>query len=63
MARTPIEVPPGIAALGPEAEQRLQGLVDAARERQSAELRRALDDTLRIVPRPLRGLVRKMVGA
>lgn len=63
MARTPIALPPGIAALGPDAEQRLHGLVEAARARQSAELARALNDTLRIVPRPLRGLVRKVVGA
>lgn len=63
MARTPIKVPPGIVALGPDVEERLDGLVAAARARQAAELERALDDTLRIVPRPLRGLVRKVVGA
>lgn len=59
----PVAVPPGVAALGPDVEQRLEGLVAAARRRQSAELARALDDTLRIVPRPLRLVVRRIVGA
>lgn len=63
MARTLIEVPPGVATLAPDVQERLAGLVDAARARQSRELKRALDDTLRIVPRPLRGLVRKVLGA
>jgi hypothetical protein len=55
-----VKVPPG---LGPDAEARIAELVRAAEARQTQELRRALDHTLRIVPRPLRGIVRKMVGA
>ena len=62
-ARKPVALPPGVAALGDDVEERVLGMVEAARAQQAAELRRALDDTLRIVPRPLRGLVRKVVGA
>ena len=58
-----MELPKGIAALGPDARQRVDALVASAQERQAQELRSALEQTLRIVPKPLRGLVRKMVGA
>lgn len=57
-----VRVPAGVAALGPDVEARLTELVADARRRQSAELSRALDDTLRIVPRPLRLVVRRIVG-
>jgi hypothetical protein len=55
-----VKVPKG---LGPDVEQRIGELVREAEQRQAEELRRALDHTLRLVPRPLRGLVRKIVGA
>lgn len=58
-----IEVPDGVAALGDDAVQRVHDLVRAAERGQAQELRRSLDDTLRIVPRPLRGIVKKIVGA
>ena len=58
-----VAIPPGIAALGPDAEARVRALIGAAHARQSAELTRALEDTLRIVPRPLRLVVRRIVGA
>jgi hypothetical protein len=58
-----IEVPPGIKALGPEAEQRVQALVRDAQRRQAEELQRALEHTLRTLPGPLRGVVRRVVGA
>jgi hypothetical protein len=58
-----MELPEGIKALGPDAQERVEALVADARRRQADQLRRALENTLRIVPRPLRGVVRKVVGA
>jgi hypothetical protein len=58
-----IEQPEGVKALGPEAQERVRALVDDVRERQAQELRDALEHTLRIVPKPLRGVVRRIVGA
>ena len=58
-----MEIPPGIKALGPEAEQRVEQLVRDAEGRQAEQLRRALEQTLQTVPGPLRGVVRKVVGA
>ncbi len=58
-----MQLPPGIKALGPDAERRVEALVAGARRRQQEELGRALEHTLRIVPKPLRPLVRKVVGA
>jgi hypothetical protein len=55
------ELPPGIAALGPEVAERLDAMVRDAHARQRQELADALDQTLRIVPRPLRGVVRKVL--
>jgi hypothetical protein len=55
------ELPPGIVALGPEAVERIDALVRDAHERQRRELAGALEHTLTIVPRPLRGLVRKVL--
>lgn len=63
MAAREMDLPEGIAALGPEAQERLRALVADARRRQTQELGQALEQTLRIVPRPLRGAVRKLVGA
>ena len=56
-----IEIPPGIAELGPDVIERLERMIDDAHARQRAELVEALDRTLRIVPRPLRGVARKVL--
>ncbi|MEJ7891422.1 MAG: hypothetical protein WKF94_02130 [Solirubrobacteraceae bacterium] len=58
-----MELPEGVAALGPDAQARVRALVADAQRRQSEELSSALEQTLRIVPKPLRGVVRKLVGA
>ena len=54
-------IPEGIRALGPEATARITALVAAAEERQAAEADAALDTALKIVPRPVRGIVRKVL--
>ncbi len=59
----PFVVPEAIRELGPEAVERLETLVAAAELAQVRESERSLEATLRIVPRPLRGLVRKVLGA
>jgi hypothetical protein len=56
-------VPDGIAALGPDAVATVQTLVQDAERAQARELRASLDRTLSIVPRPLRGVVKKLAGA
>lgn len=61
--RSPVPVPDGIAALGDDAVATVQTLVHDAERAQARELRDALDRTLSIVPRPLRGAVKKVVGA
>ena len=55
------EIPPGIAKLGPEVTARLEELIEDAHASQRRELAEALDRTLRIVPRPLRGVARKVL--
>jgi hypothetical protein len=55
------ELPPGIAQLGPEVAERLDEMIRDAHARQRRELAEALDRTLRIVPRPLRGVARKVL--
>lgn len=59
----PFLVPAEIGALGPEAATRLRELVAAAEERQEREAAESLETALRIVPRPLRGVVKKVLGA
>lgn len=61
--RPAVPVPDGIAALGDDAVATVQTLVYDAERAQARELRDALDRTLSIVPRPLRGVVKKVVGA
>lgn len=56
-------VPAAIRELGPEAVARLEALVSAAEREQVAESERSLETALRIVPRPLRGVVKKVLGA
>lgn len=63
MSPRQLQVPGGIEALGPEAVGLVERLVAAAEDRQDAELRDALEKTLRLVPRPLRGVVRRILGA
>lgn len=61
--RPSVPVPDGIAALGDDVVATVQALVHDAERAQARELREALDRTLSIVPRPLRGVVKKVVGA
>lgn len=58
-----MRLPKGIAALGPEVAQRVETLVADAAARQEQEFAEALATALRIVPRPLRGAVRRVMGA
>ena len=55
----PTVVTAGIAALDPAVGDRVMALVAAAEARQVAEADQAVDHALALVPRPLRGLVRK----
>ena len=57
-----MEVPDGIRALGPDAVRRVEELVEEARRQQLRELGQALEDSMRVIPRPLRGAVRKVLG-
>jgi len=59
--REPLVLPAGIRALGPEAEAAVQRLVEDAERRQEHEAAQALEHSLRIVPRPLRGVVRRVL--
>ncbi len=55
------EPPAGLSLADPETQQ-LADLIKAARASQAAELEASLLKALEIVPRPLRGTVRKVVG-
>jgi hypothetical protein len=55
------QIPEGVRALGPEVTARVQRLVADAEIRQEAEADAALDKALAIVPRPLRGVVRRVL--
>ncbi len=57
----PFTVPTAIQELGPEATERLEALVAAVEQRQVAEQERSLETALKIVPRPLRGVVKKVL--
>jgi hypothetical protein len=57
-----VDPPEEIIALGPEAVAELEALVAAAERRQVKDLTDALDGALRIVPKPLRPVIRKVVG-
>lgn len=57
----PLELPAGIAAMGPEAREAVAAMVAAAERRQAQEVEAALHEGLRVVPRPLRGLARKVL--
>ena len=53
--------PDGIAALPAAEQERLAGIIAAARRKQAADLRAAFEATLKHVPFPLRGVVRKVL--
>ncbi|MFI6028755.1 hypothetical protein [Amycolatopsis magusensis] len=55
-------LPAGIDALSEEEKALLGEVFGAARQRQSAELVRAVEDGLKYVPALLRGAVRRAVG-
>ncbi|MDO9408047.1 hypothetical protein [Patulibacter sp.] len=57
----PLDLPPGVVALGPEACSAVAALVADAERAQSAEVGAALQEGLRVVPRPLRGIARKVL--
>ena len=57
------EAPPeGIQALSDEQQQVLADVVRQARRNQAAALAKAGDESLKYVPAPLRGAVRKAIG-
>ena len=53
---------PVLDELAPDDQQRLAELIDAAISHRDAELRAAVDASMQVIPRPLRRLVRKVVG-
>lgn len=55
-------VPDAIAALGPEVTQQVERLVAGAERRHGEEMQQAAVSSLRIVPRPLRPLAKRMLG-
>ena len=58
-----VRIPKGLAKLGPGVKDEIATLVKEAERRQDRELNDALKAALRGVPRPLRGVVRKVLGA
>lgn len=56
-------IPAGITALGPEVERELERLIAVARDRDDRELAAALNDALKVIPLPLRGVARKVLSA
>lgn len=53
--------PKDVAALPADAIRDLSTAIRAARERQADELRAALDTGLTVAPRPIRGVLRKVL--
>ena len=53
--------PEALAALEPETLDDLAGAVRDARAAQAAHLAAALDSALRVAPKPLRGVLRKLL--
>lgn len=53
--------PASVASLDPDVLAVLTSAIDAERLRQEQALGDAVDHALRLVPRPLRGLVRRMI--
>jgi hypothetical protein len=55
-------VPAGLTRLAPAELSHLAGAVQAARRRQAAELHAAGEQALGLVPRLLRGPIRRVIG-
>lgn len=53
--------PASLAEVEPAVVTRLAAAVAAETRRQEAEIERAVDDALRLVPRPFRGIVRRLI--
>lgn len=53
--------PPSVTELDPAVVDDLARMVQAARDEQAAAMARAVDDALRLVPRPLRGVVKRVI--
>lgn len=62
MSANRFEVPESITAHGAEVSDQVAAIVRALEVRQAREGAAALDSTLHIVPRPLRPLVKKVLG-
>lgn len=58
-----VVIPPGITSLGAGVVGELEELLETARGRDDHELEVALDHALRVIPAPLRGVARKVLGA
>lgn len=57
----PGQPPSSLASVEPAVVRHLAEAVTAESRRQQDALGRAVEDALRLVPRPLRGLVRKVI--
>ncbi|SDC17412.1 hypothetical protein [Actinokineospora iranica] len=55
-------LPAAVESLDPAAARDLAAALRSARRRQRAELTSATDESLRALPRPLRVLVRRVIG-
>jgi hypothetical protein len=53
--------PASLADLDPELVSRLAAAVTAEGRRQEAEVARSVDDALHLVPRPFRGIVKRLI--
>jgi hypothetical protein len=54
--------PPGLSSLGAEEQEDLAGAIRDAKRRQAKALAEAADSALNLIPRMLRGPVRRMFG-
>lgn len=55
-------LPEGLAQLGVEDRQRLLDTITSARKRQAQQLREATESGLQLLPRLMRGPVKKAIG-
>jgi hypothetical protein len=62
MSGTSFEVPTSVAKLGPSVVSDVEKLVKRAERREVREGVEATESALKIVPRPLRPVIRKVVG-
>ncbi len=54
--------PSSLAALDPSVITGLTSAIRAESRRQTQEIERSVNDALRLVPRPFRGIVKKMIA-